>query len=280
MAATTDSALAAAGTASPGGPERAHVDQGGAMSRRYFGTDGIRGLANSPPMTSEIALKVGMAAGKLFSSGAAPAPRGDRQGHAAVGLHDRVGADVGLHRRRHGRVPAGADADAGGRHAHALAARRPRRDDLGLPQPLRGQRHQAVRPRRLQAVRRGRGADRGADGGADRPAAGARRPDRPRQAHRERAGALHRVSPSARCRATSASTTCASSSIAPTAPATRWRPTRCGSWAPRSSRSASSPTATTSTSSAARPRPRRCAPRCARCAPTSASRWTATPTAW
>ncbi len=39
------------------------------MSRRYFGTDGIRGLANSLPMTSEIALKVGMAAGKLFSSG-------------------------------------------------------------------------------------------------------------------------------------------------------------------------------------------------------------------
>jgi phosphoglucosamine mutase len=39
------------------------------MSRRYFGTDGIRGLANSHPMTSEVALKVGMAAGKLFSNG-------------------------------------------------------------------------------------------------------------------------------------------------------------------------------------------------------------------
>jgi phosphoglucosamine mutase len=39
------------------------------MTRRYFGTDGIRGLANSHPMTSEIALKVGMAAGKLFQSG-------------------------------------------------------------------------------------------------------------------------------------------------------------------------------------------------------------------
>src|SRR5262245_36206218 len=39
------------------------------MSRRYFGTDGIRGLANRAPMTSEIALKVGMAAGKLFSNG-------------------------------------------------------------------------------------------------------------------------------------------------------------------------------------------------------------------
>ena len=34
------------------------------MSRRYFGTDGIRGLANTSPMTSEMALKVGMAAGK------------------------------------------------------------------------------------------------------------------------------------------------------------------------------------------------------------------------
>lgn len=39
------------------------------MARRYFGTDGIRGLANQHPMTSEVALKVGMAAGKLFLNG-------------------------------------------------------------------------------------------------------------------------------------------------------------------------------------------------------------------
>ena len=39
------------------------------MSRKYFGTDGIRGLANSGNMTSEVALKVGMAAGHLFSTG-------------------------------------------------------------------------------------------------------------------------------------------------------------------------------------------------------------------
>ncbi len=39
------------------------------MSRRYFGTDGIRGLANRHPMTSEVALKVGMAAGKIFQNG-------------------------------------------------------------------------------------------------------------------------------------------------------------------------------------------------------------------
>ncbi len=34
--------------------------------RAYFGTDGIRGRANKPPMTAEIALRVGLAAGKLF----------------------------------------------------------------------------------------------------------------------------------------------------------------------------------------------------------------------
>lgn len=39
------------------------------MSRKYFGTDGIRGLANSHPMTSEIAMRVGMAAGTLFTNG-------------------------------------------------------------------------------------------------------------------------------------------------------------------------------------------------------------------
>jgi phosphoglucosamine mutase len=39
------------------------------MTRRYFGTDGIRGLANTHPMTAEVALKVGMAAGKLFQTG-------------------------------------------------------------------------------------------------------------------------------------------------------------------------------------------------------------------
>ncbi len=37
------------------------------MARKLFGTDGIRGLANTYPMTSEIALKAGMSAGKLFS---------------------------------------------------------------------------------------------------------------------------------------------------------------------------------------------------------------------
>lgn len=40
------------------------------MARKLFGTDGIRGRANIYPMTAEIALKVGQAAGKLFTRGA------------------------------------------------------------------------------------------------------------------------------------------------------------------------------------------------------------------
>ena len=40
------------------------------MARKYFGTDGIRGTANTHPMTAETALKVGMAAGRIFTRGA------------------------------------------------------------------------------------------------------------------------------------------------------------------------------------------------------------------
>ena len=38
-------------------------------SRRLFGTDGIRGNANSDPMTAEMALRLGQAAGLLFTRG-------------------------------------------------------------------------------------------------------------------------------------------------------------------------------------------------------------------
>ena len=39
------------------------------MGRRYFGTDGIRGRVNRPPMTPEMALRVGLAAGRSFRRG-------------------------------------------------------------------------------------------------------------------------------------------------------------------------------------------------------------------
>lgn len=39
------------------------------MTRRYFGTDGIRGRANRLPMTAEVAMRVGMAVGMSFQRG-------------------------------------------------------------------------------------------------------------------------------------------------------------------------------------------------------------------
>jgi phosphoglucosamine mutase len=39
------------------------------VTRRYFGTDGIRGRANRPPITPDVAMKVGMAAGLVFRNG-------------------------------------------------------------------------------------------------------------------------------------------------------------------------------------------------------------------
>jgi phosphoglucosamine mutase len=55
------------------------------MSKRsYFGTDGIRGQANLFPMTAEVALRAGMAAGKVFRSG------GDRRHLVVIGKDTRL----------------------------------------------------------------------------------------------------------------------------------------------------------------------------------------------
>ena len=53
------------------------------MTRKMFGTDGIRGLANSFPMTPEVALKVGMAAGRIFT-------RGDHRHRVVIGKDTRL----------------------------------------------------------------------------------------------------------------------------------------------------------------------------------------------
>jgi phosphoglucosamine mutase len=55
------------------------------MSKRtYFGTDGIRGQANQHPMTAEVALRVGLAAGKVFLRG------GDRRHLVVIGKDTRL----------------------------------------------------------------------------------------------------------------------------------------------------------------------------------------------
>jgi phosphoglucosamine mutase len=53
------------------------------VTRKLFGTDGIRGLANTFPMTPEIALKVGMAAGRLFT-------RGEHRHRVVIGKDTRL----------------------------------------------------------------------------------------------------------------------------------------------------------------------------------------------
>jgi phosphoglucosamine mutase len=53
------------------------------MSRKLFGTDGIRGRANSFPVTPEIAMKAGMAAGRLFT-------RGDHLHRVVIGKDTRL----------------------------------------------------------------------------------------------------------------------------------------------------------------------------------------------
>jgi phosphoglucosamine mutase len=53
------------------------------MTRKYFGTDGIRGRANKFPITPEFAMKVGMAAGLAFR-------RGDHAHRVVIGKDTRL----------------------------------------------------------------------------------------------------------------------------------------------------------------------------------------------
>jgi phosphoglucosamine mutase len=53
------------------------------MARKFFGTDGIRGLTNVAPMTPEIAMRVGQAAGAYFL-------RGDHRHRVVIGKDTRL----------------------------------------------------------------------------------------------------------------------------------------------------------------------------------------------
>lgn len=53
------------------------------MSRSLFGTDGVRGRANSEPMTAETAMRIGMAAGQVFN-------RGGHRHRAVIGKDTRL----------------------------------------------------------------------------------------------------------------------------------------------------------------------------------------------
>ena len=53
------------------------------MGRKFFGTDGIRGRVNDAPMTAEIAMRVGQAAGAHFL-------RGDHRHRVVIGKDTRL----------------------------------------------------------------------------------------------------------------------------------------------------------------------------------------------
>jgi phosphoglucosamine mutase len=53
------------------------------MIRKLFGTDGIRGRANTYPVTPEVAMKAGMAAGRIFT-------RGDHRHRVVIGKDTRL----------------------------------------------------------------------------------------------------------------------------------------------------------------------------------------------
>src|ERR1700727_1330545 len=124
------------------------------MTRKYFGTDGIRGRANDK-ITPELAMKVGQAAGLAFQNG-------DHRHRVVIGKDTRLSGYMIEYAMVAGFTSVGMDVLLLGPMPTPAVAMltKSMRDDLGLPQSVRRQRHQAVRPARLQAVRRRRKADR------------------------------------------------------------------------------------------------------------------------
>ncbi len=129
------------------------------MGRRLFGTDGVRGLAGVE-ITAQLALGLGRAV--VMHSGLA-APR------VLVIRDTRESGEMLEAALAAGIASAGGEVSLGGvlpTPAAPLLVRRHRFDlarrDLRLAQPLRRQRHQVLRQRRLQALGRDRAGDRAA----------------------------------------------------------------------------------------------------------------------
>ena len=203
------------------------------MSRSLFGTDGVRGRANSEPMTAEIAMRIGMAAGQVFK-------RGGHRHRVVIGKDTRLSGymieqaltagflSVGVDVLLLGPIPTPAvgfltrsmRADIG---VMISASHNPYEDNgIKLFGPDGFKLSDAVESEIEALVASPPGMQ----------LAGAGR-DRPRQAARRCRGRYIeavKASAAARSRSHAASR---SSSIAPMAPPTRWRRRCCGNWAPR-----------------------------------------------
>ncbi len=166
------------------------------MSKQYFGTDGVRGRVGEPPITPELVLRLGYAAGRVFAVAFDAASRrnagsADRQGHPHLRLPARSGAGVRPLRRGRRRLSVGTAADASGRIPHACTAPVGGHRHQRLAQSVRGQRHQVLLRVGHQAAGRDRTGDRAGHERADRlRAVGRARQGVPRQ---RRGGSLHRI---------------------------------------------------------------------------------------
>ena len=153
-----------AGPDPAGGPARADApaDAGPRQKGKdvkLFGTDGLRGKAGDFPLDPASVRLLGRELGKRLSGG--------RPARVVVGgdtreSTPRIVADLaaGLAEGGCNVAAAGDHHDAGRRGARPRARRGGRRRGLRLAQPLRGQRHQDLRPRRPQVARRGGGVPR------------------------------------------------------------------------------------------------------------------------
>jgi phosphoglucosamine mutase len=126
--------------------------RGLSMSRRYFGTDGIRGQANKAPMTPDLAMRVGIAVGNLFR-------RGDHRHRVVIGKDTRLSGYMIENALVAGFTAAGLDVFLLGPIPTPAVAMLTRslRADIGVMisashNPLPGQRHQALRTRWIQAI--------------------------------------------------------------------------------------------------------------------------------
>ena len=78
------------------------------MSKRFFGTDGIRGAVGEHPITPDFMLKLGWAAGRVFASEA-----GGGRSTVIIGKDTRVSGYMFESALEAGLVAAGVDVDCG-----------------------------------------------------------------------------------------------------------------------------------------------------------------------
>ncbi len=109
------------------------------MKRKYFGTDGVRGLVGQMPITPDFVMRLGYAAGKVLAQSASSSGRPV----VLIGKDTRISGYMLEAALEAGFAAAGVDidarrslADAGSRLSHARIAALRRRRDLRVAQPV------------------------------------------------------------------------------------------------------------------------------------------------